>query len=330
MAAVKTERKDKEQESYYSKVKAENAELKEKVAWLDNDSFLLDQNADIRQVYVYMKKNPASARFIYQKYKPLQPTIKELCDPNNPLYLPEVRKVLDGVIEFENDKETAEQLKEQIKKETNEIQLLKQEIEQAKGEYDAIHDNLERIRKESDEFNKQRSNIRTDAGLELIQKNTTNVVEFLTDILAKWKAYFKEHGGATLGMQLDNSEFNHMELLNRNLKDMLEKIHSTDFLSTESLDAYHKQLLEQVKQEKENALNEMNGFMSHNPRKLIPKVVDDINLSIRHFQKAESDFNGLKWFNAVGQSQVLNPLNDALGLLYHLQDQIGNKERRTK
>ena len=329
MAAVKADRKEKDTESYYSKVKQENAELKEKVGWLDNDSFLLDQNADIKQVYYYLKKNPGSAKFIYRKYRPLQPIIKELCDPENPLYLDGVAKALDGIIVLENDKETAEQLKEQIKKETNEIQLLKQEIEQAKGEYDAIHENLERIRKEEQEYNKQRSNIRTDAGLELIQKNTTDVISFIDSVMEKWKAYFKEHVTA-LGMELTKSELSHMDLLNQNLKQMMEKIHGDDFLSPANLDAYHKQLLEQVKQEKENALNEMNGFMSHNPRKLIPKIVDNINLSIRHFQKAESDFNGLKWFNPMGQNQVLNPLNDALGLLDHLQDQIENKERRSK
>ena len=114
--AVKAAKADKEQESYYSKVKQENAELKEKVGWLDSDSFLLDSQADIRQVYIYMRKNPASARFIYQKYKPLQPTIKELCDPENPLYLDGVKKALDGIVELENDKENAERLKAEIAK----------------------------------------------------------------------------------------------------------------------------------------------------------------------------------------------------------------------
>ena len=115
--AVKTERKDKEQESYYSKVKAENEVLKERVAWLDNDSFLLDSNADIRNAYIYMKKNPASARFIYQKYKPLQPIIKEICDPENPLYLDGVKTALDGIVDLESDKENVEQLKaEKIQK----------------------------------------------------------------------------------------------------------------------------------------------------------------------------------------------------------------------
>jgi chromosome segregation ATPase len=327
--AVKAVKKDKDGESYYSKVKAENEALKERVAWLDNESFLLDSNADIRQVYIYMKKNPASARFIYQKYKPLQPIIKELCDPENPLYLDGVKKALDGIVDLESDKENVEKLKAEIAKENHEIQLLRQEIEQAQTEYDEIHENLERIKKESDEYNKQRSNVRTDAGLELIQKNTTDVTSFIDSVMEKWKAYFKEHVTA-LGMELSKSELSHMDLLNQNLKDMLERIHSDDFLSTENLDAYHKELLERVRQEKENALNEMNSFMAYNPRRLIPKVVDDINLSIRHFQKADVDMSGLKWFNGVGQGQVLNPLSEALGLLDHMQDQVDAIKRREK
>ena len=74
-------------ESYYSKVKQENEELRQKVAWLENDSFLLDSEVDKRQVYYYLKKNPGSAKFIYRKYRGLQPIIRELCDKENPLYL---------------------------------------------------------------------------------------------------------------------------------------------------------------------------------------------------------------------------------------------------
>lgn len=52
-------------------------ELKEKVSWLDSETFLLESSADIRQVYNFLKRNPGSAKFIYKKYKPLQPTIRE-------------------------------------------------------------------------------------------------------------------------------------------------------------------------------------------------------------------------------------------------------------
>ena len=326
--AVKAVKKDREQESYYSKVKAENEALRQKVAWLDGDAFLLDSNADIRQVYLYMKRNPASARFIYQKYKPLQPVIREICDPENPLYLDGVAKALEGIVEFENDKGDLEKLKAEISKENGELEKLKDEVEQAKGEYDTIYENLERIKREEEEYNKQRSNIRTDADLELIQKNSKDVMEFLTVVLAKWDSYFKEHP-TTLGMQLDKSELNHMDLLNRNLKDMVERIHSEDFLSPENLDKYHQELMEKIKQEKENALHEMDAFMAHNPKKLLVKILDDMANAMKKIESADDDAGGM-YLNKFTSGFVKGNLQEGMKYLYNLMDQVENVQRRSK
>ena len=327
--AVKAAKADKDTESYYSKVKAENAELKEKVGWLDSDSFLLDSNADIRQVYVYMKKNPASARFIYQKYKPLQPIIKELCDSENPLYLDGVRKALDGIVELENDKEDLEKLKAEISKENGELEKLKDEVEQAKGEYDTIYDNLEQVKKEEQEYNKQRANIRTDPGLELIEKNTTDIREFLTAILGKWDSYFKQHP-TSLGMLLDKADFSHIELLNRNLKDMMERIHTEDFLSTENLDKYHRELLEKVKAEKENSLHEMDAFMAYNPKKVLAKILDNTANAMKKIEGADDDGAGGMYLNKFTSGFVKGNLLEGKKYLNNLMDQVENKERRSK
>ena len=316
-------------ESYYSKVKQENEELRKMVQWLDSESFLLDHDADIRQVYYYLKKNPASAKFIYRKYKSLQPIIKELCDPDNPLYLDGVAKALTGIVELENDKEDLAKIKSEITKEANELEKLKEEIEQAKSGHDAIHENLERIKKEEQEYNKQRSNIRTDAGLEMIEKDTGDIIAFLTAILEKWDSYFKGHP-TSLGMQLDKSELNHMELLKGNLKDMVERIHSDDFLSTENLDAYHKELLEKVKQEKENALNQMNAFMVHNPGKLLPKILDDMANAMKKIEGADDDGAGGMYLNKFTAGFVKGNLQESMKYTNLLMDQVENKERRSK
>ena len=327
--AVKAAKADKDTESYYSKVKAENAELKEKVGWLDNDSFLLDQDVDVRQAYIYLRKNPESAKFIFRKYKALQPIIKELCDSENPLYLDGVAKALAEIVDVESDKETAETLKAEIAKENHEIQLLKQEIEQAKTEYDTTYENLEQIKKEEQEYNKQRSNIRSDPGLELIQKNSSDVMAFIDSILQKWNTYFKEHVTA-LGMQLDKSELNHMDLLNRNLKDMAERIHSDDFLSPENLDAYHKELLEKIKAEKENSLHEMDAFMSYNPKKVLPKILDDMANAMKKIENAENDGAGGMYLNKFTAGFVKGNLLEGMKYLNSLMDQVENKERRSK
>lgn len=295
----------------------------------DRVSDLLDSEADRRQVYHYMKKNPESARFIFKKYKNLQPMIREVCDPENPLYLEGVKKSLEGIIEITDTKEDLKKLKKEAAKEQKEIELLEKELKVAEKEYDEKQENLKAIKGEYEEAMKQSANIRTDKGMELIEKNVNDVTKFLTAILEKWDNYFHQNP-ISLGMALDKAELNHMELLNKNLKDMIERIHTEDFLSPENLDAYHRELMEKVEREKENALNEMNAVMAYNPRRLIPKVIDNISISIRHFQKADMDMAGLKWFNPVGQNQVLNPLNEALDLLEHMQDQVEAIKRREK
>ena len=282
---------DSEKESYYNKLKTENESLREKVQWLENDSFLLDQDVDRRQVYIYVKKNPDSAKFIYRKYKSPQPIIRELCDPQNPLFLDGVKTALAGIVEVENGKLDIEKIKSEIAKENTELEKLKDEVEEAKGEYDAIHENLARIRAAEQEYNKQRSNILTDAGLELIEKNATDVMEFLTAILGKWDLYFKEHP-TSLGMLLDKGELNHMKLLSRNLKDMVEEIHSDVFLSIENLDAYHRDLMQKVRLEKEISLTEINSFMAYNPKKLLPKILDDMANAMKKIESADDDGAG--------------------------------------
>ena len=39
---------------------------------------------------------------------------------------------------------------------------------------------------------------------------------------------------------------------------------------------------------------------------------------------------GLKLFNQIGQNHVLNPINEARGLLYHMQEQVESIKRREK
>ena len=99
-------------------------ELKEKVSWLDSETFLLESSADIRQVYNFLKRNPGSAKFIYKKYKPLQPTIRERCDPENPIYLEEVANNLKNVCALSNAKEDITTLQNKKSYLQNDIDLL--------------------------------------------------------------------------------------------------------------------------------------------------------------------------------------------------------------
>ena len=55
-----------------------------------------------------------------------------------------------------------------------------------------------------------------------------------------------------------------------------------------------------------------------------------MSLTISHFEKADIHMVGLKLFNQIGQNHVLNPINEARGLLYHMQEQVEFIKRREK
>lgn len=171
-------------ESYYSKVKAENEELKEKVAWLDSESFILDSTADIRQVYSFMKRNPSSAKFIFKKYKALQPTIRELCDPDNPLYLDGVKKSLEGIVQIEDAKDDLKSLQERIGFLGRERDKLQATVDEKVKEYEDLEEKISIIRKEEESINRQKANIRTDPGLEKINSvfdSLLKITQAITD-----------------------------------------------------------------------------------------------------------------------------------------------------
>ena len=131
-------------------------------------------------------------------------------------------------------------------------------------------------------------------------------------------------------MLLDKGELNHMKLLSRNLKDMVEEIHSDDFLSIENLDAYHRDLMQTIRLAKENSLTEINSFMAYNPKKLLPKILDDMANAMKKIESADYDGAGGMYLNKFTAGFVKGNIQEGMKFLNYLIDQVENKERRSK
>ena len=63
-----TTKEDSENRSYYQELKAQNEEMRSKLSALESEGFLLEPHVNLKNVYMYLKKNPKSAQFIYEKY----------------------------------------------------------------------------------------------------------------------------------------------------------------------------------------------------------------------------------------------------------------------
>ena len=307
----------------YNKMKQELSDLKAQMSWLD-DSFLLDTEVDAKKIYGYLKSNPSAAPFVYEKYKDLRQILVEISNPKNPLYLPKVREVLKEVIDLESKKDDIKAVEEKLTALRNEKLKIEEEIHEKANQYDELDQNIKEAEKKAEEIDRQMGNL-SDPELLSMVKN------FYNDFIAFSKSVLSSGDITQLTLKvrtINTDQLQTLNLLTEKANNNLKVISNEDLVSEIKLSEKRSKLKEEIEAEKEAAQKEMNSFMSYNPRKLIPKIVDDITLSARHFQKADIDMSGLKWFNAVGQNQVLNPLNEALSLLNHMQDQVDAIKRR--
>ena len=250
-------------------------------------------------------------------------------DPENPIYLDGVANNLKEIYQIKEEIENVERLRSEKGKINNEISKLRDEIKLVEDEYDGIFGNLEKIRKEDEEYSRQRTNIRTDKGLEMLEQNIKEITTFQNTFLDKWNKYFNGNPTA-IGMTMDRNEINLMDKLNRDLKEMMEKIHTEDFLSTENLDQYHQEMMGKVRMEQENALKEMNSFMAHNPKKLLLKVLNDMDIAMRKIEDGEDDGAGGKYMTKFMLGMVRGNMDEAMKYMNHLMDMVENRERRMK
>ena len=324
----------------YDELLLKNQELLNQLEEMKNDvlpvgmekyapSFLFTNTATNEELYSYLKENPSASRFIFKKYTANQSFIKELVDPENPIYLDGVANNLKEIYQIKEEIENVERLRSEKGNLNNEISKLRDEIKLVEDEYDVIHVNLEKIRKEDEEYSRQRTNIRTDKGLEMLEQNNKEITTFQNTFLDKWNKYFNGNPTA-IGMTMDRNEINLMDKLNRDLKEMMEKIHTEDFLSTENLDQYHQEMMGKVRMEQENALKEMNSFMAHNPKKLLLKVLNDMDIAMRKIEDGEDDGAGGKYMTKFMLGMVRGNMDEAMKYMNHLMDMVENRERRMK
>lgn len=113
-------------------------------------------------------------------------------------------------------------------------------------------------------------------------------------------------------------------------KELLDYIETEDFLSPENLDAYHKELLEKVRMEKEDVQNQIIAIQAMNPKKTINRTIDALNLAMKGLNRGYPMPDGGAAFYKSGLSIISGNLNEATDALSKLATQLENVERRSK
>ena len=306
-------------------MKQELSDLKAEMSWLDN-SFLLEAEVDVKKIYGYLKSNPSAAPFIYEKYKDLRQILIEISNPKNPLYLPKVRESLREVIDLESKKDDIKALEEKLKALRNEKLKIEEEIHEKANQYDELDQRIMNAERRAEEIDRQMGNLTDPEILSMVKG-------FYSEFMAFSKSVLSSGDMTQLSLKIrtiNTDQIQTLNLLTEKANSNLQVISNEDLISAIKLSEKRLKLREEIEKERENALHEMNGFMSHNPKKLLPKILDDMANAMKKIENAEDDGAGGMYLNKFTSGFIRGNLQEGMRYLNNLMDQVENKERRSK
>lgn len=322
----------KETEKKLEESERELNELKSRKTLTDDKlpAFLFTDTATNDELYEYLKENPQYSKFIYNEYTGNQNFIRKLCNPDSSLYIEKVADNLKELYEYQEIMKEYEKTKEDIAYNKNEIEKLNMEIQEQLDKYDEIEKRLNDITKQEEIANKQKGNIRSDPGLERIKSTFDFTLQVIEPILTKYKEKFKENPTEinTLGIKINKETITNIETLNTRIKESVAYIEDNDFLSPENLDEIRKKLLQQINDEKESAKNEMDSLMEYNPKRVLLKLIQNVDQVSRKIDNATNDGANGRYLNSVIVGYIDGMQNESLDYLNRIVDQIENKDRR--
>ena len=306
-------------------MKEELSDLKAQMSWLD-ESFLLDPEVDAKKIYGYLKGKPSAAPFVYEKYTDLRKIITEISNPKNPLYLPKVRESLREVIDLESKKDDIKAVEEKLKALRNEKLKIEEEISEKAGQYDELDRRISDAERRAEEIDRQMGNL-TDPEL------LSRVKGLYSEFMAFSKSVLSSGDMTQLSLKIrtiNTDQIQTLNLLTEKANSNLQVISNEDLVSEIKLSEKRSKLREQIEAEKEAAQREMNSFMAYNPRKLLPKILDDMANAMKKIEGADDDGAGGMYLNKFSSGFIRGNLQEGMKYTNYLMDQVENKERRAK
>lgn len=311
----------------YNKMKDELQELKAKMQWFSDSSFLLHKEIDVEKAYGYLRVNPTSAPFLYEKYESLRPVLREVVNPKNPLYLKEVADQLSDVIEITDLQADISELEEKRRTMINQRNELDRLVEEKSSEYEELSNEFERLTQERDDIQRQLANLTTDEAMEKIKSFYDAVSNFIESALESQKKLSVSE--AYHNLRLDMNQINTLKLLSEKAETDMDFITKEDLISPDKLDEVRKKIREDMQREQEEGMKAMESFTVYNPKKEISKSIDAVQLVKKQLTRGDYTEGGM-FFTDHGIGILQSNLDISVNLLSNLLQQIENTERRKK
>ena len=324
-----TAKEDSENRSYYQELKAQNEQMRSKLSVLENEGFLLKPNVDVENLYMYLKKNPTSAQFIYQKYVSVRDILKEICNQKNPLYIEDVANELKDLITISDLKEDVESIRRERSNLIGQISELKNELLEKNKEVDSLESKVPELTKQLDNMQKLLGNLTQEETITRIKSFYESVGTFVDGVLeSRKKEPITESFNSA---RLDLNQLNVLRLLQKTVKADLDFILNQDLLSEENLDAKRKEIKEKMEKEMEEGETAMDAFRLHNPLKTLNKSVSKIEEAQEQLANAGEFSRDSGWFYNIHTIPNIQAILDIpKELLNNLVQQVNNVNARKK
>ena len=307
-------------------MKQELEELRAKLDWLDN-SFLLDSEVDKKKAYGYIKENPSGARFMYKKYPNLRPILREVCDPENPLYLQSVADQLKDLVEFFDMKAEVDSLKHQHSEAVGRLNDIRKELAEKTKEVDSLESQIPVLTKNLEDLQRITANLSTEEAKKRIREFYENVDRFITGVLeAQKKQPITESFNS---VRLDINQINLLKMLQKTAKSDMDFIENSDLISEEMLDVKRKEIKEKMEKEMEEGETAMQAIQLHNPLKTLNKSISKIEEAQEQLSNAGEFSRESGWFyNIHTIPNIQRILDIPKDLLSNLIQQVNNVNSR--
>ena len=281
-------KEDNENRSYYQELKQQNEEMRSKLSVLESEGFLLEPHVNVQNLYMYLKRNPKSAQFIYEKYSEVRAVLKELCNPRNPLYIEAVANELKDLITITDVKEDIESLNRERSNLRNQLNDLKKEASEKNKEVDSLEAQVPELTKSLEDLQRIIANLST-------LEAKTKIKDFYESVDKFIEAAFKEQAKQPISesfnsLRLDINQINLLKMLQKTAKSDMDFIENSDLISEEMLDAKRKEIKEKMEKEMAEGETAMLAFSEHDPRKTLGKALKAIGTAKEQLEVA-GDFS---------------------------------------
>lgn len=291
-------------------------------------SFIFTDTANNQEIYNYLKQNPNASRFIFRKYKLNREFIKEISDPENPIYIEKVADTLKDTFQISEMTEDIHTLEEKRALLQSDLNSLEDVIKEKTIEYERLETNIPELSAQLDGLRRQLANLTTDEAMNRIKSFYESVSKFIeTAFEAQKKLSISE---SINSMRLDMNQINTLKLLAEKAKNDMKFITDEDLISESHLDEMRKKIKEDMEREKEDGLRAMDSLIIYNPRKALSKSLERIDLVAKQLSQGMPMDGNTVGFYMSGINTISENLAVPRQLIGNLLGQIENVERREK